>query len=131
MESEDTDRNRFVLDVTKTAFLREGFSISRVGGSTVDGANSPTASSEKGEKSKRASSRPSSGKVGVTQSGNKIVVHARTRGRTLLHNNALGGTILSYGTRNASRQMLYFTLRAHLMSPQAASIHRFRSYPGH
>lgn len=74
MESEDTDRNRFVLDLTKTAFLREGFSISRVGGSTADGANSPTAPNEKGEGnrrpssrgSSRASSRPSSGKVEVT-----------------------------------------------------------------
>eukprot|EP00752_Nemacystus_decipiens_P011329 g10067.t1 len=59
MEAEDTDRNRFVLDVTKTAFLREGFSFSRVGGSAADGSNSPTASSEKGEKSKRGSTRPS------------------------------------------------------------------------
>lgn len=64
MELEDTDRNRFVLDVTKTAFLKEDFSISRVGGSTVGGANSPTASNEKGERRKRPSSRPSSGKVG-------------------------------------------------------------------
>lgn len=66
MESEDTDRNRFVLDVTKTTFLREDFSISREGGSTADGANSPTAPKEKAEKSKRSSSRPSSGKVGIT-----------------------------------------------------------------
>lgn len=72
MESEDTDRNRFVLDVTKTAFLREGFSISRVGGSAGDGANSPTGSNEKGEKSKRGSSRPSSGKVGITAKGKNL-----------------------------------------------------------
>ena len=74
MESEDTDRNRFVLDVTKTAFLREGFAISRVGGSAVDGANSPTAHSEKGEKSKRASSRPSSGKVGATGKAMNVLI---------------------------------------------------------
>lgn len=74
MESEDTDRNFFVLDLTKTAFLREGFSISRAGGSTAKGANSPSAPNEKGEGnrppssrgSSRASSRPSSGKVEVT-----------------------------------------------------------------
>ncbi|CAM9091877.1 unnamed protein product [Ectocarpus fasciculatus] len=67
MESEDTDRNRFVLDVTKTTFLREDFSISREGGSTADAANSPTAHKEKAEKNKRSSSRPSSGKSnGVT-----------------------------------------------------------------
>lgn len=70
MESEDIDRNRFVLDVTKTAFLRDGFSISRVGGSAADGANSPN--SEKADMSKRASSRPSSGKVGVSGSGKKM-----------------------------------------------------------
>lgn len=69
MESEDADRNRFVLDVTKTAFLREGFSISRVGGSAVDGATAPNEKGEKGEKGKRASSRPSSGKVGVSGRG--------------------------------------------------------------
>lgn len=69
MESEDTDRNRFVLDVTKTTFLREDFSISREGGSTADAANSPTAHKEKAEKNKRSSSRPSSGKVGMTQEG--------------------------------------------------------------
>lgn len=73
MESEDTDRNRFVLDVTKTAFLREGFSISRVGGSAVDGSNSPTAPNEKCEQSKRASSRPSSGKVRVTGRATKLL----------------------------------------------------------
>lgn len=72
MESEDVDRNRFVVDVTKTAFLGEGFSISRIGGSTADGANSPTARSEKSEKSKRGSSRPSSGKVGVERGGNGV-----------------------------------------------------------
>eukprot|EP00903_Cladosiphon_okamuranus_P016097 g14858.t2 len=67
MESEDTDRNRFVLDVTKTAFLREGFSISRAGGSAADRCNSPAAHNERGEQSKKASSRPSSGKSeGVT-----------------------------------------------------------------
>ncbi|CAM9405657.1 unnamed protein product [Ectocarpus sp. 4 AP-2014] len=67
MESEDTDRNRFVLDVTKTTFLREDFSISSEGGSTADGATSPTSPKEKAEKSKRTPSRPSSGKSnGVT-----------------------------------------------------------------
>ncbi|CAM9950707.1 unnamed protein product, partial [Ectocarpus sp. 12 AP-2014] len=67
MEAEDTDRNRFVLDVTKTTFLREDFSISREGGSTADGATSPTSPKEKADKSKRSSSRPSSGKSnGVT-----------------------------------------------------------------
>lgn len=78
MESEDTDRNRFMMDVTKTDFLREGFSISRVGGSTANGANSPIAPNEKGEKSKRpssrSSSRPSSGKVGVTGTGKGIFI---------------------------------------------------------
>lgn len=65
MESEDTDRNRFLLDLTKTAFLREGFSISRVGGSTANGANSPAEGSRRPSSrgSSRASSRPSSGKV--------------------------------------------------------------------
>ncbi|CAN0080547.1 unnamed protein product, partial [Scytosiphon promiscuus] len=67
LDVEDTDRNRFVLDVTKTAFLREGFSISRVGGSTANGSTSPTVARERGDKGKRASSRPSSGKSdGVT-----------------------------------------------------------------
>lgn len=61
MESEDIDRNRFVLDVTKTDFLKEGFTISRVGGSTAGGASSGLPVSK--EKGKRSSSRPSSGKV--------------------------------------------------------------------
>lgn len=67
LDLEDTDRNRFVVDVIKTAFLKEGFGISRVGGSVSDGATSPTAAKERGDVSKRASSRPSSGKVRVIE----------------------------------------------------------------
>lgn len=73
METEDTDRNRFVLDVTKTEFLKEGFTISRVGGSTASGAGGAggfaggaggfAVPKEKGAAGKRSSSRPSSGKV--------------------------------------------------------------------
>lgn len=63
METEDTDRNRFVLDITKTAFLREGFTISREGGSRMDCGGDLSITKEKGGKVKQSSSRPSSGKV--------------------------------------------------------------------
>lgn len=66
MESEDTDRNQFFLDVTKTDFLKEGFSIAKAGSSTGGGAMRPPSSgstSERRGKGSRASGRPSSGKV--------------------------------------------------------------------
>ena len=63
METEDADRNCFVLDVTMTDFLKEGFNISRVGGATAVGAGGLAVPKEKGAAGKRSSSRPSSGKV--------------------------------------------------------------------
>lgn len=63
MESEDTDRNRFVLDVTKAEFLKEGFSISKAGASMEIGASRPSSAIEQGGKGHRLSNRPSSGKV--------------------------------------------------------------------
>ena len=73
MELEDIDRNRFVLDVTKTEFLKEGFNISRVGGSTAGGATTGLAvSKEKGAVGKRSSSRPLSGKVSESERSNQI-----------------------------------------------------------
>lgn len=99
MESEDTDRNRFVLDVTKTTFLREDFSISREGGSTADGATSPTSPKEKAEKSKRSSSRPSSGKVGMTQRGHGSSSQCHTvlvLFTQLCYENELGNAISSF-----------------------------------
>ncbi|CAM9458926.1 unnamed protein product [Laminaria digitata] len=80
MESEDTDRNRFVLDVTKAEFLKEGFRISRVGGSTAGGVSSGVAvPKEKGPAGKRSSSRPSSGKsdgVSIDLAGENTGVRA-------------------------------------------------------
>lgn len=63
MESEDIDRNRFELDVTKTAFLKDSFAISRAGGPTAGSTDKGIACKEKDGKGKRTSARPSSMKV--------------------------------------------------------------------
>lgn len=63
MESEDTDRNQFFLDVTKTSFLKEDFSIEKMSSSTGAGAMRPPSSGERGGNGKRTSGEPSSGKV--------------------------------------------------------------------
>lgn len=69
MKTEDIDRNRFVVDVTKTTFLEEGFAISRIGGSTAGVGNGLGGAKEKGGIGKQTSARPSSGKVWLTVRG--------------------------------------------------------------
>lgn len=62
METEDIDRNRFILDVTKTDFLEEGFAVSRAragSSKTSNAAGHPQVREEDGM-SERTSSRPSS-----------------------------------------------------------------------
>lgn len=53
--------SRFLLDVTKPAFLKEGFTISRVEGSTGGGACGCVVSEESRAAGKRSLSRPSRG----------------------------------------------------------------------
>lgn len=62
MELEDSDRNRFVLDATTTAFLNDDFSVSNGCGSTAGGPGSPRTAGKAGN-AKVALGRPSRGKV--------------------------------------------------------------------
>ncbi|CAM9540245.1 unnamed protein product, partial [Choristocarpus tenellus] len=49
MKLEDTDRNRFEVDITKKAFLTDGFSITREGGNAC---SSTFANQQKGDRKK-------------------------------------------------------------------------------
>ena len=62
METEDIDRNRFMLDVTKTDFLEEEFAVSRTRAGSLSKSNAaghPQVRVEDGMR-EQTSSRPSS-----------------------------------------------------------------------
>ena len=67
METEDVDRNLFILDVTKTAFLEEDFTLSRAGGSLATAAVRRPLSRNEGERVSLAPSATIEGKNGTSR----------------------------------------------------------------
>lgn len=86
MATEDIDRNQFMLDVTKTDFLKEQFAVSRARGSSTmikNAAGHPHVREEDGMR-ERTSLRPSSANARQLTNEVRIAALSKTRALVLL-----------------------------------------------